>query len=159
MYSWQIVNWLRFYIWTMIQDRQFLLAPMSNVTGADKPQPRLILCGQVMVQRAGTVVEPVDAVWTCNPQFISIIPLSLYKQIEWRRQAAGKISLWITLQQVSQGLGGFYRRSSIVDLRWRTSAAAVGMKRVESVFWTTKGMDLFEDWLHPVSNSETWNKN
>ena len=44
-----------------------------------------------MVQRAGTVVEPVDAVWTCNPQFISIIPLSLYKQIEWRRQAAGQL--------------------------------------------------------------------
>ena len=37
------------------------------------------------------------------------------------------------LLQASQGLGGFYRRPSIVDLRWRTSAAAVGMKRVESV--------------------------
>ena len=41
----------------MIQDRPFLLAPhdqRSRTAGAGKPQLRLILGGQVMVQRAGT---------------------------------------------------------------------------------------------------------
>ena len=100
----------------MIQDRQFLLAPMSNVTGADKPQPLLILCGQVMVQRAGTGTSR-----RClNPQSAIYFHYS-------------SEAIWITLQQGSQGLCGFYRRPSIVDLRWRTSAVAVGMKRVESV--------------------------